>query len=56
MKVKDFIEEVLSQIHHGCASVNAQSPSKVEFTIQLNEDGNVCSTCDLSIANVKVEI
>jgi hypothetical protein len=56
MKISDFIKEVMKQINDSCAEHGSEMPRCVEFTIQINSQGEVCKTGDIAVGTMKISI
>jgi hypothetical protein len=54
MKISEFIKEVMKQINDACAEQGAQMPKCVEFTIQINAQGEVCKAGDIAVGTMKI--
>lgn len=56
MKIEEFMKEVVRQINEACSEQNCSYPDVIEFVLQLNEKGDVCSPGDFCAATVRVEM
>lgn len=56
MKISEFIKESMKQIKEACVHHGAEMPRSIEFTIQINSQGEVCNTDrgDVSIGTMKI--
>lgn len=56
MKIEDFIKNVIQQITAACDRDGVYMPQQIEFTIQINMQGEVCTKDDIAIATIKVQM
>ena len=58
MKISDFIKEVMKQIDEACSETGCQMPRSVEFTIQINSQGEVCNPDrgDIAVGTMRITV
>lgn len=56
MKIEDFIREVMKQISASCNGGDIFCPRSIEFSIQVNSDGEICKPQDVAITTIKISL
>ena len=54
MTLEEFIQHSIRQIKSGCFPLILDNPKSIEFSVQVNSDGDVCKEGQISVATIKV--